>query len=198
MFLGATPLHFLKTTREWWWLHHLSRQPVPMPHHFFWEETFPNTQTEPPLVQFKVITSCPITRTSIGVVTCCELSPLASSRNVLWCHLWVLLMPPAAGISECLEDVCGCIVMVTSGLRAVSEQISGGTQGPVRWSPVAAWSGGLQPCSQQGGWRSVISGVPSNLSHSVILWFQGCQNGLADRLWRAGKFSNHWSCQLYR
>ena len=33
------------------WLHHLPGQPVPMPHHSYWEEIFPNTGnlTTPPL-----------------------------------------------------------------------------------------------------------------------------------------------------
>ena len=29
-------------------LHHLPGQPVPMPHHSFWEEIFPHIQLEPP------------------------------------------------------------------------------------------------------------------------------------------------------
>jgi len=40
--------------------------------------------------------------------------------------------------------------------------------------PLAAWSsikcGGWQPWLQQGGWNLVILGVPSNPSHSMILW----------------------------
>ena len=32
-----------------WWLHHLPGQPVPVPHHSFWEEIFPNIQPEAPL-----------------------------------------------------------------------------------------------------------------------------------------------------
>jgi len=45
-----------------WWLHHLPGQSVPMPHCSFGEEIFPNIQLEPPLVQFKDVTSCLITR----------------------------------------------------------------------------------------------------------------------------------------
>ena len=40
-----------------WWLHHLPGQPVPLPHHSYWEETFPNIQPEHHLAQRKPITS---------------------------------------------------------------------------------------------------------------------------------------------
>ena len=42
------------------WLHHLPGQPVPMPHHSFWGETFPDIQPESPMVQLEAIPSCPI------------------------------------------------------------------------------------------------------------------------------------------
>ena len=51
MSLSATPLlEYLQ------WLHHLSGQPVPIHYHSFWEESFPNIPSEPPLVQLKAIT----------------------------------------------------------------------------------------------------------------------------------------------
>ena len=40
-----------------WWLHHLPGQPVPLHHHSFWEEIFPNSQSETPLAQLEVIIS---------------------------------------------------------------------------------------------------------------------------------------------
>jgi len=40
--------------------HHLPGQPVPTHHPSFGEEIVPNTQPEPPLVQFKAINSHPI------------------------------------------------------------------------------------------------------------------------------------------
>ena len=43
-----------------WWLHHLPGQPVPMPHHSSRKEVFPNTQSEPPLMQLEAIASCPV------------------------------------------------------------------------------------------------------------------------------------------
>jgi len=46
-----------------WWLHHLTGQPVPMPHHSFWEEMFPHIQPKPPLAQLEAIPSRPITVT---------------------------------------------------------------------------------------------------------------------------------------
>ena len=52
-----------------WLFYHLPGQPVPMPHHSFWDIFFPNIQPEPPLAQFKVITSCPIYLQEIGTST---------------------------------------------------------------------------------------------------------------------------------
>ena len=40
-----------------WWLSHLPGQPISAPDHSFWEEIFPNTQPEPPLVQVEAIPS---------------------------------------------------------------------------------------------------------------------------------------------
>ena len=48
--LSATSKH-----AQGWWLHHLPGQPVPMPHHSFGEEFFPNIQLEPPLAQLGTI-----------------------------------------------------------------------------------------------------------------------------------------------
>ena len=39
------------------------------------------------------------------------------------------------------------------------------------WS--STWSSGWQPLLWQGGWNLMILEVPSNLSHSMILWFIG-------------------------
>ena len=41
-------------------LHHLPGQPVPLPHHSFQEEIFPNIQPEPLLAQLEAFTSHPI------------------------------------------------------------------------------------------------------------------------------------------
>jgi len=43
------------------WFNHLPGQPIPMPHHSFWEEIFPNFQLEPPLAQLEAITWHPVT-----------------------------------------------------------------------------------------------------------------------------------------
>ena len=43
-----------------WRLIHVSGQPVPMLDDHFSEEIFPNIQSEPPLGQLEVISSCPI------------------------------------------------------------------------------------------------------------------------------------------
>ena len=43
------------------WIHHLPEQPVPVHHLSFWEEIFPNIQTEPPLAQLQAIPSCSTT-----------------------------------------------------------------------------------------------------------------------------------------
>jgi len=40
-------------------LHHLHGQPVPVHHHSFWEEIFPDIQAESPLVQLEAIPSLP-------------------------------------------------------------------------------------------------------------------------------------------
>ena len=42
-----------------WWPHHLPGKPMPMHHHSFREEIFPNVQPEPLLVQLKAATSHP-------------------------------------------------------------------------------------------------------------------------------------------
>ena len=42
------------------WLNHLLGQPIPVPDHSFGEEMFPNSQTEPPLVQLEAISPHPI------------------------------------------------------------------------------------------------------------------------------------------
>jgi len=42
------------------WFHHLHGQPVPMPHHSFQEEIFPNIQPEPPLARLEAISCSPI------------------------------------------------------------------------------------------------------------------------------------------
>ena len=39
----------------------LPGQPVPMLHHPFSEEIFPNIQSKPPLVQLEAVSSCPVT-----------------------------------------------------------------------------------------------------------------------------------------
>ena len=44
-----------------WGLHHFPGQPVPMPHHSFSGEIFPNIQSKSPLVQLEAIASHPIT-----------------------------------------------------------------------------------------------------------------------------------------
>jgi len=56
MALCALSTLCLKTSREGEC--HLPGQPVPIFHHSFWEEIFPNIQREPPLVQLKASTSC--------------------------------------------------------------------------------------------------------------------------------------------
>ena len=43
-----------------WRIYHLLGQPVPVPHHSFWEEMFPNIQPEPPPAQLKAISSCSV------------------------------------------------------------------------------------------------------------------------------------------
>lgn len=50
-----------------------------------------------------------------------ELSPWTSAEDILWCYLWVYLLPTAIGTSEGLEDVCGCVVMAAFKVRVVSE-----------------------------------------------------------------------------
>ena len=53
MSLSATFLQHLQGQ----WLQHLPGQPLPMPHHSFWEDIFLNTQPEPPMAQLEVTTS---------------------------------------------------------------------------------------------------------------------------------------------
>jgi len=44
-----------------WWLHHLPRQPIPVPDHSFRKAMFPNIQPESSQGQLEAIASSPIT-----------------------------------------------------------------------------------------------------------------------------------------
>ena len=60
------------------WLYHLPGQHVPIPHHSFWGEIFPNIQPEPLLEQLKTITSCPLS-SHLGEEANCSLLLLSRS-----------------------------------------------------------------------------------------------------------------------
>ena len=61
--------------------------------------------------------------------------------------------------------------------------------------PWAAWSsikcGGWWPCLWWGGWRLRILEVPSNPSHSVILWCVGKQNKTTTKRTHINDFTMH-------
>ncbi|KAK4828042.1 hypothetical protein QYF61_023080, partial [Mycteria americana] len=62
--LYHVPKHLIQMSFKYfqgWRLNHFPGQPVPMLDNPFSEETFPNTQSKPPLVQLEAISSCPIT-----------------------------------------------------------------------------------------------------------------------------------------
>jgi len=75
-------------------------------------------------------------------------------------------------LEQAAQRGCGCPVHLWRCSR------------PGWMGPWAAWPrikcGGWWPCLWQGGWSFMILEVPSNLGHSVILWFSSSIEFLTD------------------